>query len=61
MSITKALSVKEAAVTMAVSEQHIRSLLRSGSLEGRMIGKQWIISPQAIKSYKSKIKDSPPP
>lgn len=47
----KLLSVTDVAKQMKVSEQHIRSLIRNGSLSGIRVGKQWVVSQQDLDSY----------
>jgi DNA (cytosine-5)-methyltransferase 1 len=46
-----ALSVAEIAVMLAVSEQRVRTLLRSGLIHGKQMGKQWIVDPDAVRTY----------
>ena len=50
-AIPNAISVKEASEKVGVSEQRIRTLLRSGAIEGRQLGKQWITTETAIVTY----------
>ncbi len=45
------LAVSDVAKQLKVSEQHIRSILRRGDLEAEMVGKQWIIQPDAVEKY----------
>lgn len=47
-----AITSKIASDLLGVSEQRVRTLLRSGALEGRQIGKQWITTGAAVKNYK---------
>ena len=59
----QAISSKEVAEIINVSEQRARTLLRSGEIEGQQVGKQWISSPQAVKKYlniKDKVVNSSP-
>jgi DNA (cytosine-5)-methyltransferase 1 len=51
MSIPETISVKDAALKIGVSEQRARTLLRSGALEGRQIGKQWLTTEAAVAAY----------
>lgn len=51
MNFPELLSVKDAAKQLSVSQQRVRSLLRFGQLEGRQIGKQWLISPASLEAY----------
>lgn len=46
-----AITTKEAASRLAVSEQRVRTLLRTGALEGRQFGKQWLTSAAAVEHY----------
>lgn len=45
------LTVSDAAHKLKVTDQSVRLLLKSGKLEGTMIGSQWIIMPEALNSY----------
>lgn len=54
------LSVKDAAERLAVTQQHVRTLLRTRALEGQQIGKQWLIEPEALISYLEKQNDVNP-
>jgi DNA (cytosine-5)-methyltransferase 1 len=45
------LSVHEVAQKLKVSDQQVRSILRKGELEAEMVGKQWIIQPDALDRY----------
>lgn len=54
------LPVKDAATMLKISEQQVRTLLRSGALEGRQIGKQWITTEAAILLYAKSGGFSPP-
>jgi DNA (cytosine-5)-methyltransferase 1 len=49
--IPSAISTKEAALSLKVSEQRVRTLLRSGALEGQQVGKSWITTTQAVSAY----------
>jgi DNA (cytosine-5)-methyltransferase 1 len=49
--IPNMLSVSDVAKQLKVSEQHIRTLLRKGDLQAEMVGKQWIIKPEAVDKY----------
>jgi DNA (cytosine-5)-methyltransferase 1 len=51
MNIPEALSTKEASQLLKLSEQRVRTLLRTGELSGRQIGKNWITSREAIETY----------
>lgn len=51
MTIPEAISVKHAAEKLKISEQRVRTLLRSGAIDGRQIGKQWITTENAIHEY----------
>ncbi len=45
------LSSKEAASTLGVSEQRIRTLLRDKALKGQQIGKTWVVDPTSLEKY----------
>lgn len=45
------LSVHEVAQQLKVTDQHIRSLLRKGELLAEMVGKQWIITQDAVDNF----------
>lgn len=49
----EAISAKTAADMLSVSEQRVRTLLRSGAIEGRQLGKQWITTAAAVQRYLS--------
>lgn len=49
--IPDAITTKEAADLIGMSEQRVRTLLRSGALSGKQIGKQWITTAEAISTY----------
>lgn len=53
MSLPDFLSVKDAAERLGVSQQRVRSLLRSAILAGRQVGKQWLIDPASLESLAS--------
>lgn len=50
-SIPNIFSVAQASEKIGISEQRVRTLLRSGAIEGQQIGKQWITSESAIAQY----------
>ncbi len=47
-----AITAKAASELLGVSEQRVRTLLRSGAIEGRQLGKQWITTDAAVSAYK---------
>ena len=49
------LTVSDVAKHLKVTEQYVRTLLRKGELQAEMVGKQWIIQPEAVEKY---IKDN---
>ncbi|SER46778.1 DNA cytosine methyltransferase [Giesbergeria anulus] len=53
MDFPDLVSVKDAAERLNVSQQYVRSLLRSGQVEGCQMGKQWFIAPSSLASYVS--------
>lgn len=42
------LSVHDVATRLKVTGQSIRTLLRNGDLKAKMVGKQWVIQPEAL-------------
>lgn len=50
-TIPDIVTTKDAAQTLGISEQHVRTLLRSGVLEGKQAGKQWLTTQQAVATY----------
>jgi DNA (cytosine-5)-methyltransferase 1 len=59
MDLPELLSVKDAAERLGVSRQRVRSLLRLGQLEGRQLGKQWLIAPASLESHANKVGGEP--
>lgn len=59
-TIPDAISTKDAGALLGVSEQRVRTLLRSGAIEGRQIGKQWITTDSAVQAYLSDGATKPP-
>ena len=55
-----AISAKDAALRIGVSEQRVRTLLRSGAIEGRQVGKQWLTTASAVENYRSAGAVNPP-
>lgn len=45
------MSAKDAAEKIGVSEQRVRTLLRSGAIEGQQLGKQWLTTEAAVVTY----------
>jgi DNA (cytosine-5)-methyltransferase 1 len=45
------LTVHDVAKQLKVTDQHIRTLLRKGDVKAEMVGKQWIIQPDAVAQY----------
>lgn len=45
------ISVKDASERLGVSQQWVRSVLRSGELQGTQVGKQWLISPATLEAF----------
>lgn len=37
------LSTKEAAIKLGLSQEHVRRLLEQGKIEGKKIGRDWIV------------------
>jgi len=45
------LTVSDVASALKVSDQHVRSVLRKGELQAEMLGKQWVVSKDALAKY----------
>lgn len=58
--MNRAISTKDAASQLGVSEQRVRTLLRAGAIDGQQVGKHWITTEEAIKNY-LKTGATPPP
>lgn len=54
------LSVKETSEILGYSEQYIRKMLKSGELNGEMIGNRWIIAAESASEYRCKEQPSDP-
>lgn len=54
------ISVKDVAGRLKISEQRTRTLLRSGALEGRQVGSQWITTEAAVAAYATSGGFTPP-
>lgn len=59
--ISDLITTKEAAAKIAVSEQMVRTLLRSGALQGRQVGQQWLTSDEFVDEYLLRGAVKPPP
>jgi DNA (cytosine-5)-methyltransferase 1 len=59
--IPEPISVSDASRMLGLSEQRVRTLLRSGSIHGRQLGKTWITSENAVLSYQQDGASPPPP
>jgi excisionase family DNA binding protein len=45
------ISTKEAAKLADLSKEHIGWLLRHGKIEGRKIGRDWVVSRASVEAY----------
>jgi DNA (cytosine-5)-methyltransferase 1 len=54
------ITTKDAAARVGVSEQRIRTLLRSGALRGQQIGQQWLTTDAFVEEYMVKGAVKPP-
>ncbi|WP_158752829.1 DNA cytosine methyltransferase [Dyella sp. S184] len=59
-NIPEVISAKEASARLSVSEQRVRTLLRSGAIEGRQVGKQWLTTEAAVEAYQMGGATKPP-
>lgn len=55
-----AISTKDASNVLGVSEQRVRTLLRSGALVGRQLGKHWLTTLSAVNAYRQEGGTLPP-
>jgi len=46
------ITAKAASDLLGISEQRVRTLLRSGAIEGKQVGKNWITTDAAVNTYK---------
>ena len=58
--IPSVLTAREAAEQIGVSEQRVRTLLRSGAIEGQQLGKQWLTTKAAVLAYLKNGPAAPP-
>jgi uncharacterized protein (UPF0548 family) len=49
------LTLKDAARLSSLSDAHLRAALNYGTLEGKIIGRGWKITPDALKAYVAKV------
>lgn len=61
MSVPDIISVADAAELLRLTEQSTRTLVRRGKIEGQQIGKQWVISRDAVLAYRSSLRSFDPP
>jgi len=45
------LSVREIASILKITEQSVRTAIRTGNLKGTMVGKQWVVLPQHLDEF----------
>ncbi|WAC47842.1 DNA cytosine methyltransferase [Asticcacaulis sp. SL142] len=45
------ITTKDVCEKLGVSEQRVRTLMRSGAISGQQVGKQWVTNEQALESY----------
>lgn len=57
----KYISTQDAAQQLGISEQRVRTLLRSGGIKGQLLGKQWILTDESISEYQKNGIAPPPP
>ncbi len=49
------LTLKDAARLSSLSDAHLRAALNYGTLEGKIIGRGWKMTPDALKAYVAKV------
>jgi len=55
------LTVKDIAIQLKTSEQHVRSLIRTKTLIGSRVGRQWIVKPKDLEGFIKKSNFYPAP
>jgi excisionase family DNA binding protein len=50
---TNLISTSEAALILGVTLQSVGGLLRRGTIEGKKIGRDWVVSKDSVLSYKA--------
>ena len=53
-------TIKEAAKTLKVSEQRVRTLCRDGELEAEKVGTNWLIDCESLSEYSTSSSDKVP-
>lgn len=56
--IPEMVTPAEIAYQLGISEQFARKLMRTGKINGRQIGKQWLTTAEAVSEYQSNLKSS---
>ena len=51
MVLDNYITVTDAAKTLKVTAQHVRTLIRNNQLQGERIGSQWVVSRTALETY----------
>ncbi|MFM7984863.1 MAG: modification methylase SinI, partial [Candidatus Fonsibacter sp.] len=52
------LSVKQVSENLGLSEQRVRSLLRTQAIDGKQVGTQWIVTSEALNRFKKSMRPS---
>jgi excisionase family DNA binding protein len=50
------LNAKQAAKILGYTARHVIRLVESGEIEGRKLGREWILSKQSVLAYKERKK-----
>lgn len=56
----EAISTKNASLQLGLSEQRVRTLLRTGAIDGQQVGKHWITTKDALDTYMQSGATPPP-
>lgn len=48
------ITSKEAAERLGYTVQHLRRLLRQGAIEGRKVGRDWMVRERSVKDFASR-------
>jgi excisionase family DNA binding protein len=50
---TNLISTSEAALILGITLQSVGGLLRRGTIEGKKIGRDWVVSKDSVLNYKA--------
>lgn len=50
--MTNLLTTEQAAARLGVSPRRVRAMIAAGRLAAQQVGRDWLISPEAIRDYR---------